>query len=155
MNSSYSKTDCEFKEYVDRYGLENILTDLMNATLYEKSENPVLFMVKYLISLLNESELKDNGITLGTYKDKEVNIIDEFKANVPNNINESEMSPRFNSPNEESDLEEESLADTLKARYHSSEYEKNREFLVKINSVDSEESSEIGGPTSTNSISSD
>ena len=59
--TSFTETN-EVKDYIEKYKLEPLIVDLVNATLTDNSERPIAFMIKYLSSLLSEQELLSHGI---------------------------------------------------------------------------------------------
>ena len=60
----------EVKDYVEKFRLEPLMVDLVNATLSDHSDRPLVFMVKYLSSLVSEQELANHGICVRDKSDE-------------------------------------------------------------------------------------
>lgn len=52
------------KNIIEDYNLNPIISELYNTLIFERSKQPALFMIRYLINQLNESELSENGIEI-------------------------------------------------------------------------------------------
>ena len=65
MDSKFSKAQQEAKEYVEKYNLEKLIGDMLNALVYAKDPSPNVFIIKYLANITNSDELKQNSIFIG------------------------------------------------------------------------------------------
>jgi hypothetical protein len=52
----------EFREYVERFSLEVLMNDMINAVLFERTDQPVVFMIRFLSNLVPEQLLNSHGI---------------------------------------------------------------------------------------------
>lgn len=52
------------KNIIEDYNLHPVISELYNTLIFERSKQPALFMIRYLINQLNERELSENGIEI-------------------------------------------------------------------------------------------
>lgn len=45
-----------FKDYLNAYDLQNVITEMTYSVIYSQSPNPIVYMIKYLTGLLTEEE---------------------------------------------------------------------------------------------------
>jgi hypothetical protein len=50
------------KDYIERHGLEPVLTEMLNSLVYEKVRNPEIYMIKYLAGQLSKEDRIKYGI---------------------------------------------------------------------------------------------
>ena len=52
------------KNYFDKYNVEEIIADLLNSLGHAMSDQPVIYMIRFLANLCKPEDLKDNGISV-------------------------------------------------------------------------------------------
>lgn len=52
------------KNYFEKYNVEEIIADLLNSLGHAMSDQPVIYMIKFLANLCKPEDLKENGITV-------------------------------------------------------------------------------------------
>ena len=52
------------QKYMDMYGIETLMSEMLNSLLHEKSEHPKIFMIKYLASQLTDEEKNEFGLVI-------------------------------------------------------------------------------------------
>ena len=56
----------EIKKIIEEHNLEKTIAEMYNSLIYDRSKQPVLYMMRYLISNLSEEERLNSGIELTT-----------------------------------------------------------------------------------------
>lgn len=85
MKNQKSSNKHEAQKYMETYGINNIVSEMLNSLLHEKSQNPIVYMIKYLASYLTDEEKK------------------EFKLDIPEpypDVHPIVRYPKFDSNNE-------------------------------------------------------
>lgn len=52
----------EFREYVEKFDIETLMTDMMNAALFQRNDKPLVSMIRFLANLIPEHLLNGHGI---------------------------------------------------------------------------------------------
>ena len=57
-----SRAQEKAKSYIEEHSLEKIISEMLNSLVHAREQKPVIFMIKYLASMVTEAELKEHGI---------------------------------------------------------------------------------------------
>mmetsp|Transcript_141233 Transcript_141233/g.451419 ORF Transcript_141233/g.451419 Transcript_141233/m.451419 type:complete len:88 (-) Transcript_141233:116-379(-) len=64
MTGGLTKAQEEAQKYVDEYGLDRLITKMMNGIIADKPEDPKLYMVKWLSDRLTKEQLEEAGMEI-------------------------------------------------------------------------------------------
>ena len=53
-----------YEDYVKRYQLEKLISEMINSLVHSQALNPIIYMIKYLTGLLSEEEKTKNNISI-------------------------------------------------------------------------------------------
>lgn len=59
-----TKSQKETKIYIETHNIEKLMCDMINALIYYKDPNPIIFILKYLADQLSEDDKEDYGISI-------------------------------------------------------------------------------------------
>ena len=59
MDKKKPERQIQAKKYLDEYDIENVISEMLNSLLHDQDPHPYVYMIKYLASLITESEIKD------------------------------------------------------------------------------------------------
>jgi len=59
-----SRAQEKAKSFIEEYQVEKIISEMLNSLVHSRDPKPIIFMIKYLSSLVTEQELDENGIVV-------------------------------------------------------------------------------------------
>lgn len=80
MEHKQSKPQIETKSYIETHNIETTMGDMLNTLVHTKDPNPLIYMIKHLISIANPQELQENSILI-------IPRVQHTKASVPKTSN--------------------------------------------------------------------
>ena len=105
-----SKSQIEAKEYVDKHKLDKIISEMLNSLIYNKCEFPTIFMIKFLASKLNDSELKAVGIFIKSTSERSSESQSNHAVSEPETISQQSEENKEISLNENEQDRDRSLS---------------------------------------------
>jgi len=59
-----SRAQEKAKSFIEEFQVEKIISEMLNSLVHSRDPKPIIFMIKYLASLVTEQELDENGIVV-------------------------------------------------------------------------------------------
>ncbi|OMJ88420.1 hypothetical protein SteCoe_9640 [Stentor coeruleus] len=91
MEHKQSKPQIETKAYIEAHNIEITMGDMLNTLVHTKDPNPLIYMIKYLISITSPQELQENSIIIIPRVQHQKTSA--LKASVPKTQENSEPKP--------------------------------------------------------------
>ena len=87
QKSSASNKKHLYEEYMKKYDVEHLISEMANSLVHSLSPNPIIYMIKYLTGLLSDEERTENKIDIPPPYPQGVPIVNypkKIKENWPN-----------------------------------------------------------------------
>ena len=87
QKSSSSNKKHLYEEYMKKYDVEHLISEMANSLVHSLSPNPIIYMIKYLTGLLSDEERTENKIDIPPPYPQGVPIVNypkKIKENWPN-----------------------------------------------------------------------